>query len=240
MTDTTDLANLLIDAHLTAKRITPAPVNLTRDEIFEVQSAVCAALGDVAGFKVGRTQDADPIIAPIPARYLVTNGGARATADRLGVELEVGFEVIRALPSGGLPARPADYVRPCATLELVDTRLEGPLSADPAFKFADLQINAGLVVGVPMVDWDGRDFGTLSAKFKAGDEVILDGPATVPGGSALGNLDVLLRHLGDHCGGLQVGQVVITGSLCGLPYFGPGTAVSGEIDGLGQVGIRID
>jgi len=33
--------------------------------------------------------------------------------------------------------------------------------------------------------------------------------------------------------------VAITGSLCGLPYFGPGTAMSGRIEGIGAVAVSL-
>jgi 2-keto-4-pentenoate hydratase len=50
---------------------------------------------------------------------------------------------------------------------------------------------------------------------------------------------LLLAHLGDHCGGLQVGQTVITGSLCGLPWFTPDAIVTGWIAGFGEVSINL-
>ena len=239
MTDISGLAADFIEAHRTGARIVPAATALSRSDILAVQSAVSAALGPVAGFKIGAVPGALPIFAPIQRRYCLANGGTREVRDRLGVELEVGFELIRPLPSMTLPARPQDHFRPMIALELVDTRLSDEVRDIPDLKFLDFQINAGLVSGTPLDDWSGADFGTLKAQLSTETDSILDGEATVPGGSALANLDLFLTHVGDHCGGLQVGQIVITGSLCGLPWFTPDALVTGWIEGLGTASVRL-
>lgn len=239
MTEIATLTAALIGAHRTGSRIETAARGLSREDILSVQAAVSAALGPVAGFKVGAVPEGPPTLAPIAATYGVMDGGTRVVRDRLGIELEIGFELIAPLPSSALPARPADHFRPCAVLELVETRLAGAAADLPEMKFADLQINAGLVVGTRIDAWDGSDFGTRRARLGTGSETVLDGPATVPGGSALANLELLLANLGDHCGGLQVGQTVITGSLCGLPWFTPDADVTGWIEGLGEVSVRL-
>ncbi|WP_394155242.1 hydratase [Loktanella salsilacus] len=240
MSDTDQIALALIAAHNGGARFAPDGAILTRAQILAIQSRVSAALGPVRGFKVGQAADGGaPVLAPIPSRYAVANGGTRTVADQLGIELEIGFTLTRPLPAGGLPPRPQDYFAPCAALELVDTRLTGPAAARDDAKFADLQINAGIVIGPALPGWDGSDFDTLTARLATPVQVVLDGQARVPGGSALGNLALLLQHLGDHCGGLQVGQTVITGSLCGLPWFTADTAVTGAISGFEQVSIHL-
>ncbi len=233
------LAQRLLGAHRTGVRIASPIAALRRRDILSIQTTVCTALGPVAGFKVSAVPDGLPILAPIPARYGTENRGVRTVADRLGIELEVGFEVLTALPGDGLPDEPQRYLRPRTVLELVDTRLAGRAAENPSLKFADLQMNAGIVIGEGPTDWDGADFGEVPARLTADDSYVLDGPATVPGGSALANLDLLLRHLGDHCGGVRPGQIVITGSLCGLPWFGPGTRIEGWIEGLGDVSVNL-
>ncbi len=239
MPDMENLITDLIAAHRAGTRFEPEIRALERSEVLKIQSAVCDTLGAVAGFKVGAQPDGPPVLAPMMSVYSVKSGGTRKVADRLGIELEVGFELLRDLPGDALPDNPQDYFRPCVMLELVDTRLTGPAATDPGYKFADFQLNAGSVKGDSLTTWDGSDFGALEARLTAGDETILDGPCTVPGGSALANLDLLLRHLGSHCGGLQPGRIAITGSLCGLPYFGPGTEIHGSINGIGAVAVTL-
>jgi hypothetical protein len=240
MPNTTDIAQAMIAAHENGTRITPNWDVLPRAQVLAIQSRVSAALGPVTGFKVGHAADGGPpIIAPIQSRYDVAGGGTRIVADRLGVELEIGFTLTKPLPAATLPPRPQDYFAPCIALELVNTRLTGDGATRDDLKFADFQINAGMVIGPALTAWDGSDFGTLEARLRTEADITLDGTATVPGGSALANLAMLITHLGGHCGGLQVGQTVITGSLCGLPWFTPDATVTGWIAGFGQVSVKL-
>ncbi len=247
MTEVADLSAFIAamqKAHEAGTRFAPSGAGVElpadRDACLAVQQAVAAARGGIAGFKVAAGVGAvAPVVAPIAVADVVEDGGRAAVRDVLGVELEIGFELLKPLPGSGLPEPVAEYFVPRPVIELVDTRLEGEGADTPLLKLADMQINAGLVAGAPLTDWDGRDFGAVEARMTAGETVVLDGAATVPGGSALANLALLCEVLGDHCGGLQPGQVVITGSLCGLPYFPAGTEVSGEIAGLGTVAVSL-
>ena len=130
------------------------------------------------------------------------------------------------------------YFRPRVMLELVNARLVGA-EGDPMKKLADMQLNEGLVVGDVLDDWDGSDFSKLTASLICGGTAVIDGKVDVPGGSAIGALQLFLDHVGDHCGGLKAGPVVITGSLSGLSYFVAGTSVSGKIARMGEVGCRL-
>ena len=235
----TDLITQLVMAHSTGSRIAPPDWQLTRNEVLYVQQQVAKALGPVAGFKVGRVPHALPILAPLPACYTRPDGVRITFHDRIGVELEVGFEVLRPLSGAALPDRPQDYLRPCVVLELVDSRFHTlDLPADA--KFCDFQLNRGLVVGAANDKWDGSDFTTVQATLMANDEAILDGLATVPGGSALENLAALLENIGDHCGGVQKGHILITGSLNGLPFVQENQHIKGYIQGLGTVAAFLD
>ncbi|MCA0938619.1 hydratase [Salipiger pacificus] len=243
-THLTDFVAAAQRAHETGLRFVPAAGGIAlpsdRDECLAVQAAVAEARGAVAGFKVAAgSGPVAPVVAPIAAADVVAVGGSVAVKDQLGIELEIGFELLKPLPGPGLPEPVAEYFVPRPVIELVDTRLEGAGADAPLLKLADMQINAGLVSGAALEGWDGSDFGTVEARLVAGEAVVLDGVASVPGGSALANLRLLCEVLGDHCGGLQPGQVVITGSLCGLPYFPAGTEVSGEIAGLGTVAVSL-
>ncbi|WP_353475151.1 hydratase [Salipiger sp. H15] len=242
--DLSALVAALQHAHESGTRFAPAASGIalpeSREDALAVQRAITAARGAVAGFKVAAGAGiVAPVVAPIAAADVVENGGAATVRGRLGIELEIGFELLKSLPGRGLPEPVAEYFVPRPVIELVDTRLEGESAEMPLLKLADMQVNAGLVASAPLADWDGSDFGAVEAKLVAGEDVVLDGPATVPGGSALANLALLCEVLGDHCGGLQPGQVVITGSLCGLPYFPAGTQVSGTIAGLGTVSVSL-
>jgi 2-keto-4-pentenoate hydratase len=233
----------LVAARAIAGRVLPTtPPAPTFEEAYRIQEAVAQRIGSVGGFKTARKDDAPSIMAPIFAADMVASGAHVAVADVMGVELEIGLEIIGDCPAdmGSLPLCDlAALLRPVAVIELVDTRVEGPLSEDPLVKLTDNQINAGLVVGAAMTDWSGADLGTVEAKMQAGPDVILDGRASVPGGSALMTFASLARQIGRHCGGLRRGQIVITGSLHPLVYYPKGTVVQGRIDGIGAVCVTL-
>ncbi|MFZ7093077.1 hydratase [Primorskyibacter sp. 2E233] len=239
MTATATFAAALIEAHKTGRRADATQLS-TPDyaEALEIQRQVQSHLGAVGGFKVAQRPGGPPVIAPICADRTVPSGAAIAVRDQLGIELEIGFELITE-PSGDLMARPQDHFRPHIVVELVDTRMTGA-DDDPLKKFADMQINAGLVVGPALDGWDGSDFGTVTASLRCGETQVIDGKVTVPDGSALESLAVFCAHVGDHCGGLKKGQIVITGSLSGLVYFPGGRDVTGVIEGFGKVTCRLD
>jgi len=231
----------LIAAQKAGSRFAPRHWPESRAAALAVQAAVLEALGTTAGgFKVGNTASDEPILAPIRADRVLESGASFPVADHIGVELEVGLEVLAPIPADVTAATIAQYLRPRPVIELVDTRLTGDAAEAPLAKLADNQINAGLILGAPLEDWDGSDFTTVPAALACGTETLLDGgEVTVPGGSALFNAAALARAIGSHCGGLRPGQVIITGSLNPLTYFGPGTEVQGRIDGLGEVAVSL-
>ena len=234
MTMTDTFAEALIAARRTGLRADAgALASPDYDAALQIQRRVQAQIGAVGGFKVGARPEGPPTLAPIPAARILPSGAEVTVRDRMGIELEIGFELI-AEPGEDPMRDPAAVFRPRIVLELVDTRLNGG-NDDPMMKLADMLLNDGLILGPALTDWDGEDFGHVTAALTCGDRQVIDGTVEVPGGSALANLRLLCAHLGDHCGGLQKGQIVITGSLPGLPYFPAGTQVSGRIDGLGEI-----
>lgn len=239
MTTVEIVAQALLDARRDGVRadgsVLPSP---DYHQALAIQRVVHRQIGPVSGFKVAPRPDGQPVIAPISAARTVRTGVPVRVGDRLGIELEIGFEVI-APPGPDPMAESTQVFRPRIVLELVDNRLIGA-EHNALLKLADMQINDGLVVGPALAGWDGRDFGTVEARLICGGRVVVDGPATLPGGSALANLALLCAHLGDHCGGLRQGQIVITGSLSGLEYFPAGTDVSGHIADLGSVSCRLE
>ncbi|MFT7057656.1 MAG: 2-keto-4-pentenoate hydratase [Pseudorhodobacter sp.] len=240
---TEDWISKLAEAHRRGDRFAPTmacPESL--EQVYQIQSGVSHQMGAVAGFKLGLKSGQAPIMAPIFAAGVMASGAQVDVSDVMGIELEVGLRILADLPANIAKAslgELAAYLQPVAVIELVGTRITGPFAQDPFVKLADNQINAGLVVGGLAEAWDGDDISVVIAKFRAGPDQILDGAATVPGGSALASFAALVRHIGDHCGGLCKGQIVITGSLHPLVYYPKGTEVTGEIAGIGSVQVTL-
>lgn len=217
---------------------------LTRDRVFAVQAAVAAQLGPVGGFKVACPPDAPIIIAPIMASDMHASPAeiTVAAGKEVGVELEYAFRLIAPLPdldAADFEAQLRAAVELLPAFELVQSRLADPKGATPALKMLDNQLNGAVVLGEPRRDWQGIDVTRAKARLTLGKETLLDGPASVPGGDAFATLCALARALGNHCGGLQPGHVVITGSLNGLPWVTPPITATGWIDGLGEVSMRL-
>ncbi|WP_347309575.1 2-keto-4-pentenoate hydratase [Defluviimonas sp. SAOS-178_SWC] len=207
---------------------------------YAVQRLLDEDFGPAGAFKVACKPGQPVIMAPIYADRIF-DSGAVVPADgdaEIGIELEVGFRFLAPPPDPSDPAfsdRLREAVSVVAAIEIVQTRLTDTESASPMLRLADNQLNGGLVIGDELRDWQGLDLGTVGARLSFGDEVFLDGQAPVPGGDAFRNLEALVRLVGNHCGGLRPGHVVITGSLNGLPYIRRGRKVSGRIDGIGAV-----
>lgn len=234
-------AEALIEAHRTGSRFAPSgAVPKDRRDAYAIQSRVAEALGPVGGFKTAHKPGERSIMAPIFADDLVPSGGAVPVAAEIGVELEVGFRVVAPIP-----AEPSDddlrrCLEPVAVIELVATRIDGALAEDPVVKLADNQANFGLVVGDTAPAWAGEDFAIVGASMRAGENVLVEGDAEIPGGSALASFRGLLAELGAHCGGLREGRIVITGTLHPLTYVPAGTSVRGRIDGIGTVRVDLE
>lgn len=233
----------LVAARAASGRIVP-PTNIPSDidEAYQIQAGVARRVGRVGGFKTARKGEARPIMAPIFAADIVPSGAQVGVNDFLGIELEIGFEIVEECPAN-LSSLPLSefgrLLRPLVVIELVDTRVKGPLADDQLVKLMDNQINAGLIVGAAATDWAGSDFGEVTARMQAGDDTVLDGQTSVPGGSALETFASFARQIGSHCGGLKRGQIVITGSLHPLVYYPKGTLVEGWIDGIGSVSVKL-
>ena len=243
MRDLSSFTEQLIDAH--RRQATFEPGNLvpeTLDEAYAVQSALIESIGPVGGFKVSRKPGTDATMAPIPLSRCFESGARVRTPATVGVELEVGFVVTGSLPE---PADPAfrdkliAAVRPAPMIELVATRMSGETAEKAMPKLADLQASEGVIAGAPLETWDGSDFGALDIAMVSDEGDISTGSAKVPNGSALTALEVLMRMAGSHCGGIQVGQWLITGSLHPLTFIRTKQAVRGHIAGLGEVSVQL-
>jgi len=224
-----DLTRQLLQARAGGERVRaarPEWAGLDAATVYGVQAAVASRTGPAGAFKVARKPGQPMIMAPIFGADVVRSPAAlpEGRMRRVGIELEVGFQVLAPLPPADAPdfaERAADLVAAVPVIEIVDTRLDDLNAAPDLLKLADNQLNAGLAVGAPVRDWRGLDL-----------------TREVPGGDAYQNFCALAVAIGDHCGGLKPGHVVITGSLNGCPWVDAPIAVKGEIAGLGPVEVR--
>ncbi|MFW8635708.1 2-keto-4-pentenoate hydratase [Cribrihabitans pelagius] len=215
---------------------------LSAADAYRVQEALAQRFGPVGGFKVACKPGQPVIMAPVYAADIRPSGHSFPTpeGEPIGIELEIGFKILRPLPppgTGDFRQRLRDCVSLVPVIEVVLTRLADAEAASPMLRLADNQLNGGLVAGPERADWQDLDLTQATATLDFGDTRVLDGTVPVPGGDAFDNFCKLAEMAGSHCGGLQPGQVAITGSLNGLPYIEAGTGVKGWIEGLGEVSV---
>lgn len=208
-------------------------------QAYAVQASVAQRLGPVGAFKTACKPGSEQVFAPIFASDMGSSGTSFAAlpGDTLAVELELGLRLRDDPPhvdSDDFSERLRALAEPVAVIELVGNRLKGAALKHRFATLADNQRNAGLVVSTAAPP-GARATGTVRAFLRAGDQILLDGAAEVPGGDPLAALEGLARVIQGHCGGLRKGQIVITGSLHPMVYLPAGTRVEGSLDGIGAV-----
>lgn len=241
-----EVARAFLAARKSAKNLSQdwaVDKELTPSQAYEVQSLVAEELGDVGGFKFAHRADQPAIMAPIQRVDFLESGSRFPTSGAaVGIELEVGFRLNAALPPIDAPDFEKQLracVTPIAVIEIVQSRLADVDAMPAILKLADHQTNGGLIVGGAAEQWDGSAFGTVDAHLTFDDNVVLNSKVSLPFGPAFDCVVELARMVGDHCGGLQAGHVVITGSLNGLPWLPPGTKVRGSIASIGSVAVDL-
>ncbi|MDX6804777.1 fumarylacetoacetate hydrolase family protein [Terrihabitans rhizophilus] len=254
MSNANGVADELADRLIAARR---ARVRLSRMEAdalgrsldeagsYAVQARVCEAFGPARAFKTGRKSASAPVIcAPILDGALRPSGSVFRSSEfaSCGIELEIGFRIELPLPPFDAPdfeAAVRASVTAVPVIEVVDGRIEGFETMSDLLKLADNQINAGLVWAEPITAED-PDLAEPEVDLRLNGVSVVSGRQRVPGGDAFSVFLAFANVIGEHCGGLQPGQIVTTGSLTGLIYVQPGTHVEGQIRGLGKVETRYD
>ena len=206
-----------------------------------VQEATAAALGGIAGWKVGAASPtAQPSCAPLPRGALLPMG-SQLPGPLRGIEVEVALRLGRDLEADVPPdprelQQAVDQVLPA--IEVVETRLDGWRDAAPLAQMADLQSHGALVLGRPAAIAPAEvDLRRLLAYLAFDGQPV----ASARGAHAAGDCWRLLGWLVVHCTRrghpLRAGQVVTTGSCSGLLFAPAGAQVDAELLGVGRVSL---
>ncbi|EJL81257.1 2-keto-4-pentenoate hydratase [Polaromonas sp. CF318] len=215
---------------------------------YAIQDATLAAIGPIAGRKVGaKSPQAEPHCAPLPASGIHASGVTlTGPAWRWRcMEVEVAFRLGRDLDPQGrlLPteevAAAFDAVLPA--MEVVESRLAEGHVADPLAQLADLQCHGALVLGSPSTLAPAQvDLRMVEASLSFNGTVA----AHTRGGNPAQDAWRLLAWLALHCAQrgqpLRAGQIVTTGSCTGMLNAPLGVPVRGEVMGVGAVELRFE
>jgi 2-keto-4-pentenoate hydratase len=237
--------------------IAGATEGLSESDSYKVQFAIhdlFAAAGDkLAGWKVALTLPhqyeplklSGPVFAGIYQSGLRQSGAVFEKGFPLkpGIEPELVARIAKDAPAGGSPYT-ADSIRAHVAnlycgMELVTNRYVDVTKMTGPARIADNVLQAALVTGTELKDWQKIDFPNLKGRSTLDGKELANGPGSAVMGSALISLAWLanrLNGLGRH---LKAGDLVLTGSVH-PPAFLPGTGVAKtEFEGLGATEITI-
>lgn len=215
------------------------------DAAFAIQDKVAAAMGGIAGWKVGAaTPTTPPLFAPILAGRVYRAGPApiRVPA-RYAVETEIAMVMAKAFSASSTAPTEEEVVAAVGSahvaIELCATRLSDWSKAPPLLNLADNQANYALVLGPQVRDWRAVDAVKQRAITTVAGKVVGD---TVGGHSHKG-LAVLLTRQVAHCvtrrGGMPAGTVITTGSWTGIHWLDAPAKVRGDFPGIGSIEIDL-
>lgn len=222
-----------------------APADLA--EAAEVQAAVAKMLdARVAGWKVGYTPDGVPVAAPIFDRFLKPSGAHFPMRDAAvwGVEPEIAFRLGADLPRRIVQLYTREDIFAAIDsvlvgIEIVASRIINHGSAPFLFYLADNIGHAGYAFGSDKRTWQDLDLANLRASLTVNGEVVHDALGGHPTIDPLKPLIDYANAQSDRLGGLRAGQIITTGSLCGLiPVEGPGE-ITAKIDRIGEARLYI-
>ncbi len=214
-------------------------------EAYAIQDAVAAHLGPIEGWKVGAGgPDELPNCAPLLARTVLASPVHLDSARHClrGIEAEVAFRFAR-----DLPPRDRDYSRAEVTaaieaafpaIEVCESRFRDRTALDPFSKLADNNMNAILVLGEAWHGWPDLEVARQAVRLSFDERIVVD----QNGGNTAGDLIRLLVWLANHLGkrgpGIGRGQVVTTGSWCGLIEAGRARSIVAAFPGIGETSLR--
>lgn len=249
-----EAAKLFVEARRTGKPIRELPQAckpVTAADANQIIDAVTAQLTEetIVGWKIGFlfAPRQIPFICPL-FKTRVFDSPARVPLSLVPyrrIEPEISFRLTRDLPPRERAYRAEEVaaaVVACPSLEMVDTRFDTeyrPLRqmlderAAKIEAFADHITTGAFIVGQGRGDWQDFDFSTMKMVMRTADRTIVESI----GGHAFVDpflpCVVLVNDLRRR-GGLQKGQVMVTGSFSGYFEVKPDEKVTAEFVGFGS------
>jgi 2-keto-4-pentenoate hydratase len=216
------------------------------DTALAIQKRVTELLGmPIGGWKCSvptgpRPVAMAPIYAPTifsisPCPILPIGGLAR-------IEPEIAFLMARDLPRRSTPYSDADVraaIRaPHLVLELIGPRYADPTAAAFPELLADAIANHGLFVGPAVPGALGHALDTFPIAIDAGGKSLHAVQGKHPDGHPLKPLVWLANYLAENGNGLIAGQIVTTGSYCGVVDVPLGTPLRVRFGDLGTLSVE--
>jgi 2-keto-4-pentenoate hydratase len=248
MAQVAGLASALVEARRSGRRIGSVGDDLVPAGIADaiaVQDAVAAMLGEEpGGWKISIAPQGR-VAAPMFRSAMLTSGGTRVVRDGFfAVEVEFAVRLKRDLvvPVGTSLDR-AEVLAAVDTLlvgiELIESRLEDhPNQPFMAF-VADNIANGGYVTGTEGPFDAAADLTGRQCRVDLDGEVLFDAPAVHGNGDPLVPLVECVGVVGSAMGGWRAGQVITTGSICGVIPVTARGRITASISGIGEATVTL-
>ncbi len=230
-----EVGERVIAAHRSGQPIARLPPELrpqTVDAVYAIHRHVSAALGPIAGWKVGASgPTVPPTCAPLYQSRVFTDGVTLPASDYhgLAVEVEFAFRVQKEIPL--VPEMDRAFVESCVELvplvEVIGSRFIDNRDFSPFESLLDGNANGAVIVGAPLSPWPGFEFKACPVRLMIDDVCVQDALNTHP----LGDPTRLLHWQVAFCRAmgfaLTVGTLITTGSLRGATRAKAGQKIRG-------------
>ncbi len=223
------------------------------DEGYAVQNAFREAWPDRhAGWKIGATAAPtmakfgvkEPMYGPFFARDVFASPAhvAAPTRHTMMIESEFAYRFNR-----DLPPRTASYSREeiLAAVDAIIPAFEivGPRFAQVPFDqsgsvVADCMLNAAMVLGAPIMDWQKIDVPRHPVRLTIDGTVKGEGFGSDAFGDPRNVLDWMIEKLRVAGIGLKAGQILSTGTCSGMVPIKPGETTIADFGALGKIEVR--
>ena len=213
------------------------------EQAYRVQALQMQTLGPIGGWKVGAANTvASPTCAPLPQRfrYASPQTPAGEGLSLRGIEVEIGLILGQDLPPSPTPYSMEQIweavSQVCVAVEIVESRFARRDTVGRLSTLADLASHGALIH--PVQGTAAQDMGLLKpewARVQVGQQALLQGPIQNPAGELTRLLLWLANQGSHHGGGLQQGQVIITGMCLPMLYAAPGDRIQAAIQGIGEL-----
>ncbi len=237
-------ADELVRAHLTGKRVaSPSmPVPHSPVSAMQVQASVQERLArPVGGWKVAIGPQQLPVAAPL--LYLYPDAAEISLFPDCTIEVELAVHLRQ-----DLPRRETGAYQRCDILDAIENVVLGieviggrfDSTADVPFLsfLADNLGNRGYVVGESVPLSALSEVNGLACDVTLNGQPLYEAPASHPAGDPLLPLLAYANAQSDNLGGLKAGQLVTTGSLCGVLPIRAAGLLEARISQLGRISVR--
>ena len=239
-----DIARALVEARRSGKPWGPQQLHegLSLDDAYAIQAEVAEALawfeGRPKAWKVGALpmHNAAPLPQVLPSPAVWPLGGTGGVL----IEAELAFRFART-PQSAQDVQ-ACLGTVCVSIELVDSRLVGGMTAPPVWKLLDQGLHARLVIGAErpfsVASLTGAEWSTQTCQVVVNGKVASQAVGTHPTGDPLSALPWLFDHAAHYTGGLRAGDLVTTGAwLTQMVHVGD--AIDVEFEGFDAARLEI-